>query len=221
MRASLRITLKTIAVAAAIIAVVLVLAQDQDTLRVRTSLAAGADGVIVPERRAAGLTETVARASAGALEHLLVARVPNLVRAMEELKEAGLWLIGLDERAPQNYTRVTRRDGTRVFAYGRDPYFPGWSDTLQLDYSNASTQDAMLAELLGLRFPGRDVHEIRHLARRWGRWLVTDAGLLQEPWPGRVGFGHAALMERLAGRSDPGAGSGPPGSSTPPAPPGA
>ncbi len=73
---------------------------------VRTALAAGADGVVVPERRAAGLTETVARASAGALEHLPVARVPNLVRAMEELKEAGLWLIGLDERAPQIYTQA-------------------------------------------------------------------------------------------------------------------
>jgi hypothetical protein len=53
-------------------------------------------------------------------------------------------------RAPQNYTRVARRDGTRVLAYGRDPYFPGWSDTLQLDYSNPSTQDAMIAELMSI-----------------------------------------------------------------------
>jgi 23S rRNA (guanosine2251-2'-O)-methyltransferase len=71
---------------------------------VRTALAAGADGVVIPERRAAGLTETVARASAGALAHLPVARVTNLVRAMEELKEAGYWLVGLDERADQKYT---------------------------------------------------------------------------------------------------------------------
>jgi 23S rRNA (guanosine2251-2'-O)-methyltransferase len=71
---------------------------------IRTALAAGADGVVIPERRAAGLTETVARASAGALSHLPVARVNNLVRAMEELKEAGFWLVGLDERAEQNYT---------------------------------------------------------------------------------------------------------------------
>jgi len=73
---------------------------------VRTSLAAGAKGVIVPERRAAGLTDTVERASAGALAHLPVARVKNLVRAMEEMKEAGYWLVGLDERAEKGYTDV-------------------------------------------------------------------------------------------------------------------
>ncbi len=71
---------------------------------VRTGLASGVDGVIIPERRAAGLTEAVSRASAGALEHLPVARVKNLVRAMEQLKEAGYWLIGLDETAKQIYT---------------------------------------------------------------------------------------------------------------------
>jgi 23S rRNA (guanosine2251-2'-O)-methyltransferase len=71
---------------------------------VRTALAAGADGVVIPERRAAGLTETVARASAGALAHLPVARVTNLVRAMGELKEAGYWLVGLDESADKKYT---------------------------------------------------------------------------------------------------------------------
>jgi 23S rRNA (guanosine2251-2'-O)-methyltransferase len=73
---------------------------------VRTALAAGAQGVVIPERRAAGLTETVARASAGALAHLPVARVKNLARAMEEMKEAGYWLVGLDERAEQRHTEV-------------------------------------------------------------------------------------------------------------------
>ncbi|MGB7023449.1 MAG: 23S rRNA (guanosine(2251)-2'-O)-methyltransferase RlmB [Candidatus Acidiferrales bacterium] len=73
---------------------------------VRTALAAGAAGLIIPERRAAGLTDTVARVSAGALAHLPVARVKNLARAMEQLKEAGFWLIGLDERAEKSYTEV-------------------------------------------------------------------------------------------------------------------
>jgi len=73
---------------------------------VRTSLAAGAQGIVIPERRAAGLTDTVERASAGALAHLPVARVKNLVRAMEEMKEAGYWLVGLDERAEKNYSQV-------------------------------------------------------------------------------------------------------------------
>jgi 23S rRNA (guanosine2251-2'-O)-methyltransferase len=73
---------------------------------VRTALAAGAGGVVIPERRAAGLSDTVERASAGALAHLPVARVKNLVRAMEELKEAGYWLVGLDERAEEKYNEV-------------------------------------------------------------------------------------------------------------------
>ncbi len=73
---------------------------------VRTSLAAGAEGVVIPERRAAGLSDTVERASAGALAHLPVARVKNLVRAMDDMKERGYWLVGLDERAEKSYTDV-------------------------------------------------------------------------------------------------------------------
>jgi len=73
---------------------------------VRTALAAGAHGVVIPERRAAGLTDTVARSSAGALAHLPVAKVTNLARAMEGLKEAGFWLVGLDERGDKGYTEV-------------------------------------------------------------------------------------------------------------------
>jgi 23S rRNA (guanosine2251-2'-O)-methyltransferase len=65
----------------------------------RSALAAGAAGMVIAERRAAGLTDTASRAAAGALEHLPVARVGNLVRAMEQLKEAGWWLVGLEERA--------------------------------------------------------------------------------------------------------------------------
>ena len=73
---------------------------------VRTSLAAGAQGIVIPERRAAGLSDTVERAAAGALAHLPVARVKNLVRAMEEIKGAGYWLMGLDERAEKTHTEV-------------------------------------------------------------------------------------------------------------------
>jgi len=73
---------------------------------IRTALASGAHGVVIPERRSAGLTDTVARASAGALAHLPVAKVTNLARTMEELKEAGYWLVGLDERADKSYTEA-------------------------------------------------------------------------------------------------------------------
>jgi 23S rRNA (guanosine2251-2'-O)-methyltransferase len=85
---------------------------------IRTSLAAGAHGVVIPERRAAGLTDTVARASAGALAHLQVAKVTNLVRTMEELKEAGYWLVGLDERGDKNYTEVNYTSPTGIVLGG-------------------------------------------------------------------------------------------------------
>jgi glycosidase len=51
-------------------------------------------------------------------------------------------------RAPQNYTWVKRKGGDLLLAHGRDPYFPGWPDTLQLNYANPATQEAMIAELV-------------------------------------------------------------------------
>ena len=51
-------------------------------------------------------------------------------------------------QAPQNYTRVRRKEGDLLLALGRDPFFPGWPDTLQLDYFNPATQEAMAGELL-------------------------------------------------------------------------
>lgn len=85
---------------------------------IRTALAAGAHGVVIPERRAAGLTDTVARASAGALAHLPVAKVTNLVRAMEELKEVGYWLVGLDEAGQKSYTEVDYTSPTGIIMGG-------------------------------------------------------------------------------------------------------
>lgn len=73
---------------------------------VRTAHAAGADAVVVPERRAAGLTDTVAKAAAGALEHLPVVRVTNINRALEDLKKRKYWIYGVDERGDQDYDRV-------------------------------------------------------------------------------------------------------------------
>jgi 23S rRNA (guanosine2251-2'-O)-methyltransferase len=74
---------------------------------VRTAHAAGANAVVVPERRAAPLTETVDRAAAGALEHLPIARVVNLAQTLEKLKQRGFWIYGLDERGPELYDRIT------------------------------------------------------------------------------------------------------------------
>lgn len=63
---------------------------------VRTAEAAGAHGVVIPERRAVGVTPAVSKASAGAVEHLPIARVKNMVHAMERLKRAGVWIVGAD-----------------------------------------------------------------------------------------------------------------------------
>lgn len=62
----------------------------------RTACAAGVTGVIIPEDRSCGITPAAVRASAGGSEHIRVSRVVNIVRAMESLKEAGVWMTGLD-----------------------------------------------------------------------------------------------------------------------------
>lgn len=67
---------------------------------IRSAEGAGVHGVIIPSRRAAGITAAVVKASAGATEYVPVARVVNLVQALEELKKAGLWVYGADAAAP-------------------------------------------------------------------------------------------------------------------------
>ncbi|SFC71637.1 23S rRNA (guanosine2251-2'-O)-methyltransferase [Alkalibacterium subtropicum] len=62
----------------------------------RSADASGVHGVIIPKRRAVGLTSTVAKASAGAIEHVLVARVTNMAQTIDELKDRGLWIFGTD-----------------------------------------------------------------------------------------------------------------------------
>jgi glycosidase len=74
-----------------------------------------------------------------ALDHVWVSEHPDFyVSGTEEQLAA----------APQNYRRVTTGAGEQILAHGRDPYFPGWPDTLQLNYANPEMQDALLAELL-------------------------------------------------------------------------
>lgn len=73
---------------------------------IRTAHAAGAAAVVIPERRAAGLTETVARSAAGAIAYLPVVRVANINRALEELKKGGYWIYGLDERGKETHDRI-------------------------------------------------------------------------------------------------------------------
>lgn len=106
--------------------------------------------------------------------HSLLGGEAALARLRERLRQRGLRLLldfvpnhtGLDHpwveshpeyyipgtemdlaRAPQNYTWIKRKPGDLLLAYGRDPYFPGWPDTLQLNYGNPDTQEAMIGEL--------------------------------------------------------------------------
>ena len=73
---------------------------------IRTAHAAGASAVVIPERRAAPVTAAAAKAAAGAIEHLPVARVANINRALETAKQQGFWIYGFDERGDQTYDKV-------------------------------------------------------------------------------------------------------------------
>jgi 23S rRNA (guanosine2251-2'-O)-methyltransferase len=75
----------------------------------RTAEATGTDGVVIPERHSVGLSETVNRASAGALEHVRVARVGNLAQALEALKARGLWVVGFDASGQERWDAVDYR----------------------------------------------------------------------------------------------------------------
>ena len=88
----------------------------------RTACAVGATGVVIPEDRACGITPAAVRASAGGAEHIKVAHVVNLPRAMEALKKSGVWLTGLDwGNDAKNYTDIDfkGRVGLVIGAEGR------------------------------------------------------------------------------------------------------
>jgi 23S rRNA (guanosine2251-2'-O)-methyltransferase len=85
----------------------------------RTADGAGVDGVILPERRSAPVTATVAKTSAGASEHVRIARVTNLVRALEQMKQKHVWVLGLDERGTPDYTEFDFRTDC-VLVLGRE-----------------------------------------------------------------------------------------------------
>jgi 23S rRNA (guanosine2251-2'-O)-methyltransferase len=72
----------------------------------RTAECTGVHGVIIPKRRSAGLTATVLKTSAGAAEHVPVARVTNLAQTIDKLKEAGVWVAGTDLSASQDVYKM-------------------------------------------------------------------------------------------------------------------
>jgi 23S rRNA (guanosine2251-2'-O)-methyltransferase len=76
---------------------------------IRTADGAGADGIVIPERRAAAVNATVAKASAGASEHVSIARVVNIARTLDDLKQQNIWIVGLDERGDRPYDELDYR----------------------------------------------------------------------------------------------------------------
>jgi len=85
----------------------------------RVADGAGVDGIVLTERRSAPLSPVAVKASAGAAEHLRIARVVNLVRALEELKRQNIWVIGLDERGTTDYDKFDFT-GDCVLVLGRE-----------------------------------------------------------------------------------------------------
>jgi 23S rRNA (guanosine2251-2'-O)-methyltransferase len=81
---------------------------------IRTAECAGATAIIVPERRAAHLTEVVAKASAGAIEYMPVARVTNLASFIEQLKKRNVWVVGLDANGQMNYDQYDYNGATAL-----------------------------------------------------------------------------------------------------------
>jgi 23S rRNA (guanosine2251-2'-O)-methyltransferase len=81
---------------------------------VRTAECAGVDGIFIPERRAAGLTDTVAKTSAGAVEYVKIAKAANLNRLIEELKSKNIWTIGTTSDADLSYTEWDWRQSSAL-----------------------------------------------------------------------------------------------------------
>ncbi len=86
----------------------------------RTSEAVGLDAVVLPKKRSVHITPGVVRASAGAVEHMAVARVPNLVRAVEDLKEIGFWIAGIDMEGDRFHWELDMTGPTALVLGGED-----------------------------------------------------------------------------------------------------
>ena len=81
---------------------------------IRSAECMGVHGIIIPKRRAVGITETVAKVSAGAIEHMLVSRVNNINDTIEYLKEKGVWIIGTDASGRDNIDKVDLKDSVAI-----------------------------------------------------------------------------------------------------------
>ena len=115
----------------------------------RTADAAGADGVVIPERRAAGVTGTVTKVSAGASEHLPIARVTNIARSLEELKDSNIWTVGLDERGSRPTTRWITRWTARSFWGRREGIARSGGEEMRLSGFDPDARQGAVAQCFG------------------------------------------------------------------------
>lgn len=93
---------------------------------VRTGLAMGVHGIVLPKARSAPLTPTVSKASAGAMEHMVFSRVSNLVAFLRRSKEAGLWVVGTDVRSGMSVDQADLTVGLALVIGGKKKGFGLW-----------------------------------------------------------------------------------------------
>ena len=149
----------------------------------RTAEAMAVTGVLLPDRRAASITPAVVNASSGAVEHLRIAEIGNLVQTIERLKQEGVWVVGLDaspDAVPLRAGRSARAAGARRGRRGRGPGPPG-ARALRLAAGNPDVWSGGLAQRGGCRLDRRDRgtpgarRTLTPNARKWGRYLTFHA----------------------------------------------
>ncbi len=87
---------------------------------IRSAECAGVHGLVIPKHRAVGITETVASSSAGAMSHVAISKVTNLITAMDELKEAGVWIVGADQSADKTIYEIDLKGPIAVVVGGEN-----------------------------------------------------------------------------------------------------
>ena len=128
----------------------------------RTAECAGVHGVIIPKRRAAGLTAVVDKASAGAAEHMLVSRVTNIPAALGELKKKGLWVYGTAADAPADLWQ-TKMTGPAALVIGSEGFGMGRLVSEQCDFTVGIPMDTPIAQAERVVSAGKGIGEKKNM----------------------------------------------------------
>lgn len=139
---------------------------------VRTAEALGSQGMVIPQRRAVGITSTVMKVASGALENFPVARVVNLRQALEELKAAGFWIYGMAVNASQPLHTVDKFDKPTVLVIGAEGEGLSLLTQRQCDFLVSIPLQGKTASLNASVAAGMALYEI--FRRRWSTTLHLD-----------------------------------------------